>query len=182
MPIVDQGPLPTLSDGDKKAIRETWREIYDQFEANSLKVLLSFLKDFPGAQQLFPKFSEVKSADLPHNPEVKWQASRIINAINDAIRLMDKEREMIQFLKELSRKHSAEFQVDSRLFKEMVKIFAHQAFIPVGSKEAYEKLFSGGGGGGVCPSMFSRHIFPCMPCSPHHVDIPSQTIQMNHPV
>uniref|UniRef100_A0A8C4N6H7 Globin domain-containing protein n=1 Tax=Eptatretus burgeri TaxID=7764 RepID=A0A8C4N6H7_EPTBU len=141
MPIVDHGPLPVLSEHEKKFIRATWPKIYINFEDIGLMVFLQFLKDFPDAQQLFPKFSEVKTEDLPHNPEVKWQASRIINAINDVIGLMDKESEMIQYLKELSREHSAQFQVDPSLFKEMLKIFAEQVFGHDGN-EAYEKLFS----------------------------------------
>uniref|UniRef100_UPI0035900FA4 globin-3-like n=1 Tax=Myxine glutinosa TaxID=7769 RepID=UPI0035900FA4 len=141
MPIVDEGPLPTLSEGDKTVIRSTWPKIYDHFEQNSLKVLLCFLKNFPDAQLLFPKFADVKQEDLHNDTEVKWQASRIINAINYVIQAMDNEVAMKQYLKELSVKHSSEYQVDPKLFKELANIFAHQAFRQDG-KEAYEKLFS----------------------------------------
>uniref|UniRef100_UPI00358ED9C6 globin-3-like n=1 Tax=Myxine glutinosa TaxID=7769 RepID=UPI00358ED9C6 len=138
MPITDQGPLPTLSDCDKKAIRSTWPEIYNNFEHNSLKVLLGFLKNFPDAQLLFPKFADVKKGDLHNDTEVKWQACRIINAVNDVIGHLDNEVAMKQYLKELSVKHSSEFQVDPKLFKELSAIFVST----IGGKAAYEKLFS----------------------------------------
>nr|AAD40310.1 hemoglobin [Myxine glutinosa] len=137
MPITDQGPLPTLSEGDKKAIRESWPQIYQNFEQTGLVVLLEFLQKNPGAQQSFPKFSATK-CNLEQDNEVKWQASRIINAVNHTIGLMDKEAAMKQYLKELSAKHSSEFQVDPKLFKELSAIFVST----IRGKAAYEKLFS----------------------------------------
>uniref|UniRef100_UPI00358DF23F globin-3 n=1 Tax=Myxine glutinosa TaxID=7769 RepID=UPI00358DF23F len=137
MPITDHGQPPTLSEGDKKAIIESWPEIYKKFEQNSLAVLIEFLKKFPKAQDSFPKFSAKKS-HLEQDPAVKLQAEVIINAVNHTIGLMDKEAAMKKYLKDLSTKHSTEFQVNPDMFKELSAVFVST----IGGKAAYEKLFS----------------------------------------
>nr|AAD56540.1 hemoglobin [Myxine glutinosa] len=137
MPITDQRPLPTLSEGEKKAIKESWPQIYQNFEQTSLDVLIEFLQKFPEAQDSFPKFS-AKKCHLEQDNEVKWQASRIINAVNAVVGHLDNEVAMKQYLKELSVKHSSEFQVDPKMFKELSAIFVST----IRGKAAYEKLFS----------------------------------------
>nr|Q7SID0.1 RecName: Full=Globin-F1 [Eptatretus burgeri]1IT2_A Chain A, hemoglobin [Eptatretus burgeri]1IT2_B Chain B, hemoglobin [Eptatretus burgeri]1IT3_A Chain A, hemoglobin [Eptatretus burgeri]1IT3_B Chain B, hemoglobin [Eptatretus burgeri]1IT3_C Chain C, hemoglobin [Eptatretus burgeri]1IT3_D Chain D, hemoglobin [Eptatretus burgeri] len=136
-PIIDQGPLPTLTDGDKKAINKIWPKIYKEYEQYSLNILLRFLKCFPQAQASFPKFSTKKS-NLEQDPEVKHQAVVIFNKVNEIINSMDNQEEIIKSLKDLSQKHKTVFKVDSIWFKELSSIFV--STIDGGAE--FEKLFS----------------------------------------
>nr|prf hemoglobin [Lampetra fluviatilis] len=120
-PIVDSGSPAVLSAAEKTKIRSAWAPVYSNYETSGVDILVKFFTSTPAAQEFFPKFKGMTSADeLKKSADVRWHAERIINAVNDAVASMDDTEKMS--MKDLSGKHAKSFQVDPQYFKVLAVI------------------------------------------------------------
>ncbi|XP_032826347.1 globin-2 [Petromyzon marinus] len=140
MPIVDTGSVAPLSAAEKTKIRSAWAPVYSNYETSGVDILVKFFTSTPAAQEFFPKFKGLTTADqLKKSADVRWHAERIINAVNDAVVSMDDTEKMSMKLRDLSGKHAKSFQVDPQYFKVLAAVIADTV---AAGDAGFEKLMS----------------------------------------
>ncbi|CAM9652974.1 globin-1-like [Lampetra fluviatilis] len=149
MPIEDSGSKPDFSDDEKKAIKDSWSGVYSEYESTSSEILIKFFVDNPSAQDFFPKFKDLDSEEkLKSSTAVRWHAERIINAVNDAIWLLDEPEKNAKKLKELSEKHAVQLNVDAKFFKVLAEVILdkvaekNDGSFSDSARSAWEKLLT----------------------------------------
>ncbi|XP_032816911.1 globin-2-like [Petromyzon marinus] len=121
--LQDSGIVSSFKEDEKAALRESWDIFNNSHQDAGVKILARFIINNPEAKKFFPKFKGLNTAEeLQNSAEVRIHGDKILAAVQQAVLDLDDPDKQKNKLKDLSKSHAQQFNVEPAYFKTFAEV------------------------------------------------------------